>query len=225
MTRNTPQYIVIHHSVSPRDQTLEKSVASFNNNHKQRLHPEANSLGLHIAYHYVIAGNGDFQQTRPEDEAGWHASNHWMNTHSIGICLTGNFDEEKPTQEQKDTLIDLLIQIVDAYDIPTENIIAHTDVVGVYKTCCGKHLYGELPNLRMLVGKQELSAWALQAAQWAAYEEIWKNQDRPQDEITSEWVWWVFKNMGFSQHDSPPERMSREQFITFLYRLKNDWNQ
>ena len=36
--------VVVHHSVTPRDLDLEKSIASFDNNHSQRLHPEKNSL-------------------------------------------------------------------------------------------------------------------------------------------------------------------------------------
>ena len=35
--------IVIHHSVTPRDLSLDKSISSFDRTHKARLHKEKNS--------------------------------------------------------------------------------------------------------------------------------------------------------------------------------------
>jgi len=99
---------IIHHSVSSRDQTLAKSIKSFNANHKKRLHPNKNSLGLHISYHYVIAWDGSYQQTRWINEVGYHASNLKINKESIGICFTGNFDNEKPTEAQYKSAIKIL---------------------------------------------------------------------------------------------------------------------
>lgn len=96
----TIKSIVVHHSVTPLSVSLEKSVQSFNANHKARLHPTPNSLGLHIAYHYVIAADGRFQKTRHLDEVGFHASDLGINNTSVGICFTGNFDIEKPTVDQ-----------------------------------------------------------------------------------------------------------------------------
>lgn len=100
--------IVVHHSVTPRDLPLEKSIQSFDRSHKQRLHPAKNKLGYHIAYHYIIAGNGAVKQTRADDEIGYHASNLTINKKSIGICLTGNFDIEKPNPVQLWALRDVI---------------------------------------------------------------------------------------------------------------------
>lgn len=93
------KYLVIHHSVTPRDLELEKSVSSFDRNHK-RLHTRRNSLGYHIAYHYVIAGDGRFLKTRGLHEIWYHASNTTINQESVAICLTGNFDIEEPSKYQ-----------------------------------------------------------------------------------------------------------------------------
>jgi hypothetical protein len=94
------KYVVIHHSATARDQTLENSVQSFNNSHKQRLHPEKNSLWFHIAYHYVIAWDGRRAKTRWLDEIWYHASNWEVNEQSVWICLTGNFDIEHLSKYQ-----------------------------------------------------------------------------------------------------------------------------
>lgn len=102
------EILVIHHSVTPKSQTLAKSIASFDANHKLRLHPIKGKLGYHIAYHYVIGGKGDWKQTRAEDEIGFHASNLTVNKRSIGICLVGNFDVEKPSPSQLWALRDII---------------------------------------------------------------------------------------------------------------------
>jgi len=112
MTRKISK-IVIHHSVSPRDQTLAKSIASFDENHK-RLHKTKNSLNYYIAYHFVVAGDWSFLQTRPISEVGFHGSDAAINKESIGICLTWNFDIETPTEEQYATLRMIIKNFPDA---------------------------------------------------------------------------------------------------------------
>lgn len=113
MTRQITE-AVIHHSYSPRDQKLDKSIASFNENHRQRLtlpwkQPLSGVKGSeHVAYHFVIAGNGEYKRTRLDSQVGYHASNIDANNRSIGICLTGNFDVEQPTEAQMKSLREIL---------------------------------------------------------------------------------------------------------------------
>lgn len=108
--------IVLHHSITPRDFDIDKSISSFNNTHKERLHPQENSLGYHIAYHYVIWWLWDVIQTRGIDEVWYHASNWKVNNESVGICLTGNFDEEKPNEKQLKALWNLLLELENEHD-------------------------------------------------------------------------------------------------------------
>lgn len=86
--------IIIHHTITPKTQTVEKTVASIERTHKARLHPIKGKLG-HTAYHYLIFANGRVVTTRPEDEVGYHASDLAVNKRSIGIALVGNFDVDK----------------------------------------------------------------------------------------------------------------------------------
>ena len=128
--------IVVHHSISPRDQTLLNSLNSFNNTHKARLHSDINMLGYHIAYHFVIAGDGTWKQTRGFDEVGYHASNWDVNVGSVGICLSGDFDKEEPTEAQLDSLREICQDICTKYDI--KKITGHRAYAS--KTCPGKHI-------------------------------------------------------------------------------------
>ena len=128
--------IVVHHSVSPRDIPLLQSLASFDRTHKARLHPEENSMGHHIAYHYVIAGDGTWAATREERDIGFHASDYQVNKHSVGICLTGNFDTQKPTKDQLVTLKMLVNDIKKRHHI--SEISGHRNYAS--KSCPGKNL-------------------------------------------------------------------------------------
>ena len=138
--------IVIHHSVTPRDLQLEQQISSFDRTHKARLHPVANKYGLHIAYHYVISGDGNYKKTRGLDEIGYHAGNWAVNKKSIGICLCGNFDIEKPSEEQIATLNKILIELCESYKLKEKDIIFHRDVVS-YKTCPGLNFTRDYINL------------------------------------------------------------------------------
>jgi len=138
--------IVVHHSVTPRDLPLAQQVKSFDRTHKARLHPNANKYNLHIAYHIVIAGDGSYQKTRGVNEIGYHAGNWAVNKESIGICLCGNFDIEKPSKEQIDTLNKILIELCESYKLKEDKIIFHRDVVS-YKTCPGLNFTRDYINL------------------------------------------------------------------------------
>lgn len=106
------KYIIIHHSATPKDLELDKQIQSFNNSHKNRLHPKENWYKLHIAYHYVVWHCQDkdnlYQKTRPLNEIGYHASNWKINQESIGICVCGNFDKEEPYWEQYDMVFNII---------------------------------------------------------------------------------------------------------------------
>ncbi len=138
--------IVIHHSVTPRDLPLAQQIASFDRTHKERLHPIVNKYGLHIAYHYVIAGDGSYQKTRGIDEIGYHSGNWDMNTKSLGICLCGNFDVEEPSDAQINTMNKILIELCTAFKLKEKDVIFHRDVID-YKTCPGLNFTRDYINL------------------------------------------------------------------------------
>jgi N-acetyl-anhydromuramyl-L-alanine amidase AmpD len=95
------------------------------------VHAKKSSLNSYAQYHYIIEGNGAIRQPRKHDEVGWHAGN-W-NVKSLGICLCGDFDMEKPNREQIFALRDVLRKLTKEYGIPKENILGHRDTA---RTAC-----------------------------------------------------------------------------------------
>lgn len=93
-------------------------------------------LGWYIGYQWFIDNNGKLFQGRREDEEGAHKKG-W-NTKSIGICLRGNLEGTKPSNQQLKALEELLEGIRTRWNIPLDNIYAHKELSATL--CPGKHL-------------------------------------------------------------------------------------
>lgn len=149
------KYIVVHHSGTPRDLDIYTSLSSFNQSHKKRLTGMTHSGTEwgYIAYHYCISSDGQVVQTRLDDRIGFHASNWTVNQHSIGICLLGNFDKEKPTEFQVQALEQLISEISKQYKT-IESVNAHRDFAR--KTCPGLNLDDKyIDSLNLLLSPYE----------------------------------------------------------------------
>ena len=124
--------LIIHHTASPRDTTTLEQVDAW---HKVRWPNFKSSLGYWVGYH-VLIGHDWIKQTRAYDEEG--ANTYGYNSDSIGICLTGNFENEVPNLYQLKQLRDLLIGLMAQYKLGEQNIYLHRDLT---KTACpGKNI-------------------------------------------------------------------------------------
>ncbi len=118
-TRSSTTRIVVHHSASDIDTTIE----DIHNWH-------LNNGWSGIGYHYIIYADGTIYRGRPEKVKGAHAyqdSTHEANTNGIGICLIGDFTSSKPTNTQMTSLIWLIKNIWTRY--PNISVIRHSDVM------------------------------------------------------------------------------------------------
>jgi len=71
-----------------------------------------------IGYHFFIDICGEVHECRPVEQTGAHTKGH--NWDSIGVCYAGGLDKDlntkdTRTEEQKESLIDLLCQLKDTY--------------------------------------------------------------------------------------------------------------
>ena len=91
-----------------------------------------------------------------------------MNYSSIGICLTGNFDVELPTDAQIKSLQELINKKQGEYRIPNSKVVPHR-VYATYKTCWGSllpndiitYLQDRMQNMNQGTPDQP-SLWALE---------------------------------------------------------------
>lgn len=102
--RHATNRVIWHHSLS-RDVTSD----TIRKWHLQRGFAD-------IGYHYVIRADGRIEQGRDTAVIGAHAKG--KNADSIGICLTGDFWETRPTVWQMRAARKLYHELCDIYDKP-----------------------------------------------------------------------------------------------------------
>jgi N-acetyl-anhydromuramyl-L-alanine amidase AmpD len=130
--RGYTDMIVVHHTASNPDITVEDI-------HQMHLRNGWTGIG----YHLVIYPDGSVHQGRPIEMLGAHCQGY--NNRSIGINLTGNFEEIQPTQAQVDALVLLLADLMRQYNIPPEQVTGHN--VWNATACPGANLDAILPDI------------------------------------------------------------------------------
>jgi N-acetylmuramoyl-L-alanine amidase len=113
-----PNYVVIHHTAQD---SVEQTLKTFSLQKTQ------------VSAHYVISRNGDIYHMLNDYFRGWHAgvgmwgNNTDLNSSSIGIELDNNgYEDFSP--EQINSLLKVLKQLKEKYNIPAKNFIGHSDI-------------------------------------------------------------------------------------------------
>jgi len=113
-SRDTTIYIVIHHTAT----SGTKQLIDFYNYHKTE--KQFNS----IAYTFIIDKLGVIEQLHKLSEKTDHVGNY--NDCSIGVCLEGDFNQERPTIFQQISLVILINYLSFELNISKENIKPHS---------------------------------------------------------------------------------------------------
>jgi N-acetylmuramoyl-L-alanine amidase len=129
------RYIIIHHSG-----TEEGSALQFHRWHLNK------GWDKGVGYHFVIDNGLSEKQdgqieTTPrwiKQEDGAHCKAGEMNPRAIGICLVGNFDTDRVSRKQMESLILLVNKLRRNYNIPLDHVIGHGKVHGASTHCPGK---------------------------------------------------------------------------------------
>ncbi len=101
------------------------------------------SVGLHVAYHYLITPNGKVWKVRDPDDVGYHAGNWSINKRSVAVCVVGDFSKYHPTRAQVRSLDTLVKKMQRERQI--KNVIPHSYCRATL--CCGEYLKREVRNL------------------------------------------------------------------------------
>lgn len=119
-----PNFIIIHHTAQD---SLQQTIKTFTLTRTQ------------VSSHYVIADDGSVVQMLNDYMRAWHAGKgSWgkdtdLNSSSIGIELDNN-GIEPFSEAQITSLMALLSKLKKEYNIPTQNIIGHSDIAPSRKT-------------------------------------------------------------------------------------------
>jgi N-acetylmuramoyl-L-alanine amidase len=113
--------IVIHHSLTKTGSAEAYADYHIGTNGWSRM-----------GYTYVIEQNGDVKYCADHTTVTPHVGNH--NKESLGICLTGDFREQKPTPEQYRSLMELLETMKGV--LPNAKLKGHSEMPGYsWKPC------------------------------------------------------------------------------------------
>jgi N-acetyl-anhydromuramyl-L-alanine amidase AmpD len=121
--RKSTKRVIIHHSASP-----DVPASTI---HGWHLGQKWSGIG----YHFVIRAGGAIERGRPEGKIGAHSGSAG-NVDSIGIVLTGNFQYERPTAAQIESLVWLITQYLEPR-YGNLDVIGHKDVMAT--ACPGKN--------------------------------------------------------------------------------------
>jgi N-acetylmuramoyl-L-alanine amidase len=119
-----PNFVIIHHTAQD---SLQQTVKTFTLTRTQ------------VSAHYIIGDDGEVVQMLNDYLRAWHGGNaSWgknsdINSASIGIELDNN-GSEPFSEAQINSLLALLSRLKKEYNIPTQNIIAHSDIAPTRKS-------------------------------------------------------------------------------------------
>lgn len=142
LTRNKGGWkrITVHHSAEadpvPLDGSLQSSAEGLRQIQRSHLKSKQPPWG-DIGYHFLIDPQGRVFQGRELTWQGAHASGN-NNIQNIGVCLMGNFEEERPTPEALESLRKLLDNLRRVYSIPRREVHTHREFKQT--ACPGKFL-------------------------------------------------------------------------------------
>lgn len=114
--------IVIHHSATDRG-----GAQAFDRFHRGKGWDE-------LGYHFVIGNGSETPDGFVEVGSRWHKQKHgahcktadqYFNQHGIGICLVGDFTQQRPTPRQMQSLSRLVNYLSYVCNIPPERVTTH----------------------------------------------------------------------------------------------------
>lgn len=89
-----------------------------------------------FAYHWLIRPDGSVERLLADSSIGWHAGNWEINTRSIGLAFSGDYEESAPPAAQ----IEAAARLIRSYypQVVRERIFGHSEIAAG-TTCPGAH--------------------------------------------------------------------------------------
>lgn len=130
------RYIVIHHAAVD-----EGTMQSLDRYHREQRHMENG-----LAYHFLI-GNGNglgegaigVGNRWKQQLDGGHLHSAAQNQMALGICLIGNFDQDRPTEKQMQSLEALTRALMKRCQLSASAVKTHQQINVVSTRCPGKY--------------------------------------------------------------------------------------
>jgi len=136
--KHTPKFITIHHAgtlwTNDKDPVkFVKNMQTWGQNDEQRHWPD-------VPYHFLIAPDGRIIQGRstayePDSNTKYSLQGH------IGVELMGDFNRQRASKEQLQSVVKLVAWLCDDLKIDTSEIATHKDRAVNQTSCPGEAFY------------------------------------------------------------------------------------
>lgn len=144
--------VVVHHSVyKPANNPTELKAQAklFDSWHKSKSWAEKiktpGEFGYqYVEYHYLLGLDGSLLQVQDEKYVLYHSGDNFrgvnsFNLHGVAVCLTGNYENDKPTEAQMKTLVALVRDVQKRYGIDAL-VRGHKQTSQSATACPGKNI-------------------------------------------------------------------------------------
>lgn len=142
--QHKPTKITVHHSAgspSHTDANVLSQIAGWEKEHV------AKGFGR-MGYHWVINNIGTVVEGQGTELVGSHTANN--NDGNVGICLSGNFDRQQPTEKMLASLAGLMGYITTRYNMDTSspNFVRGHEFYSRGRICPGVNLMSHINEVR-----------------------------------------------------------------------------
>ncbi|MGH7243711.1 MAG: peptidoglycan recognition protein family protein [Phycisphaerales bacterium] len=126
--------ITVHHDAIPSQniRTQRDSIVRLNSVRQSHLREGWADIG----YHYVIDPQGRVWEARPLGYQGAHVKD--KNEHNIGVMCMGNFEIQRPTPQQTQSLDAFVASLMQRHKIPNSRVYTHQELGQT--ACPGRNL-------------------------------------------------------------------------------------
>ena len=134
--RHTPKTVLVHHAgvtVRPGADAAQSMRNLLRFSREDKGWPD-------VPYHYIIGPDGTIFEGRdvnykPDTNTKFDTAGY------VNIELMGNFEEQRVSPAQLESLARLTAYLADEIDMPTANLVTHKDVAVGQTDCPGRDLY------------------------------------------------------------------------------------
>ena len=148
--KHTPKWITIHHAGVLWTNTVEPAQFVRNMQHWGQHRPEIekpprNTYWPDLAYHFMIAPNGDIYEARPVEYEP-ESNTKYDLAGNLGIELMGDFEKQRPSKAQIESAVRLTAWLMSEHGIELSNVRTHRDAAPQQTSCPGRDFYRYFEN-------------------------------------------------------------------------------
>ena len=153
MKKQAIERITIHHTAVVRSkkrptEQLVRNLQAFSQSDAKLADGRTKKAWADVPYHFYIGRDGTIVEGRDMAFAGDTNTNYDPTGH-VAIAVSGNFEKQKPSPEQKASLVALVDWLAEEHGVAPDRIEGHKDHAST--ACPGRNLEAFLPELRRKV--------------------------------------------------------------------------